>query len=171
MWSHMLSVKGEDYLRRLVGQKLFVARDLRLLGDNLTKGRIAITVGMGYSELLPFIKAGLPVVPLPTPKEGVFATGGYGHLSIIKNPPHPNAAKVFVNWLLGRDGQEIFGRAMGVGSRRLDVETKWLKEFGVIAAKDGLTFEQYQRLENQSEDKVYKLREPGTAAARKLLGS
>ena len=29
MWSHMLSVKGEEYLRKLVAQKLFVARDLR----------------------------------------------------------------------------------------------------------------------------------------------
>ena len=35
---------------------------------------------------------------------------------VIKNPPHPNAAKVFANWLLGRDGQEIFGRSMGVGA-------------------------------------------------------
>jgi iron(III) transport system substrate-binding protein len=171
MWSHLLSVKGEEYLKRFVAQKLFVARDLRLLGENLTKGKIAVTVGIGYSELLPFIKAGLSVGPLPTPKEGVYATGGYGHLTVLKNPPHPNASKVFVNWLLGKDGQEIFGRAMGVGSRRFDVETKWLKDFGVLAAKDGLTIDQYNRLENQSEEKVYKLREPGAAAARKLLGS
>jgi iron(III) transport system substrate-binding protein len=171
MWSHMLAAKGEEYLKRLVAQKLFVARDLRLLGENLSKGRIAVTVGIGYSELLPFIRAGLPVVPLPTPKEGVYATGGYGHVMVIKDPPHPNAAKVFVNWLLGRDGQEIFGRAMGVGSRRLDVDTRWTKDFGVIAAKDGLTLEQYHRLENQSEEKIYKLREPGSNAARKLLGS
>jgi ABC-type Fe3+ transport system substrate-binding protein len=92
-------------------------------------------------------------------------------LMIIKNPPHPNAAKVFANWLLGRDGQEIFSRSMGIGSRRLDVDTKWLKQFGVIASKDSLTVEQFYRLENQSEEKVYKLRELGTAAARKLLGS
>ena len=171
MWSHMLSVKGEEYLRKLVAQKLFVARDLRLLGDNLSRGKIAVTLGIGYSELLPFIKAGLPVAPLPYPKEGLYTTGGYGHLMVIKNPPHPNAAKVFANWLLGRDGQEIFGRSMGVGSRRLDVDTKWLKEFGVIASKDSLTVEQFYRLENQSEEKVYKLREPSAAAARRLLGS
>jgi iron(III) transport system substrate-binding protein len=171
MWSHMLSVKGEEYLKKLVAQKLLVARDLRLLGENLGKGKIAVTVGIGYSELLPFIKAGLPVAALPYPKEGLYTTGGYGHLMVIKNPPHPNAAKVFINWLLGRDGQEIFGRGMGVGTRRLDIDTKWLKEFGVIASKDGLTVEQFHRLENQSEDKVYKLREPGAAAARKLLGS
>ena len=171
MWSHMLSVKGEEYLKRLVAHKLYVARDLRLLGENLTKGKIAVSVGIGYSELLPFIKAGLPVAPMPTPKEGVYATGGYGHLTVIKNPPHPNATKVFINWLLSKDGQEIFGRAMGVASRRLDVDTQWLREFGVLGAKDGLTLDQYFKLENQSEEKIYKLREPGAAVARKLLGS
>jgi ABC-type Fe3+ transport system substrate-binding protein len=170
MWSHMLNVMGEEYLKRLVDQQLFVTRNLRLLGENLAKGKITVTVGIGYSELLPFIKAGLPVAPLPTPKEGLYATGGYGHLTVLKNGPHPNATKVFINWLLGRDGQEIFSRAMGVGTRRLDVNTLWLKKFGVIAAKDGLTIEQYHRLENQSEEKIHTLREPGAAIARRLLG-
>jgi hypothetical protein len=90
----MLSVKGEEYLERLLAQKPYVARDLRLLGENLIKGKIAVTVGIGCSELLPFIKASLPVAPLPIPREGVFATGGYGNLTAIKNPPHPNASKV-----------------------------------------------------------------------------
>ncbi len=171
MWSHMLSVKGADYLKKLVGQKLFVARDLRLLGENLSRGKIAVILGIGYSELLPFIKAGLPVVPLPYPKEGLYTTSGNGNLMVIKNPPHPRAAKVFANWLLGSDGQEIFGRSMSAGSRRLDVDTKWLKPFGVIASKDSLTVEQFHRLENDSEEKVYKLRELGAAAARSLLGS
>jgi ABC-type Fe3+ transport system substrate-binding protein len=171
MWSYINYVKGEEYLKRLVAQKLFVTRDLRLLAENLAKGKIAVTSGIAYSEFLPFIKAGLPVTPLPLPKEGLYVSGGYGHLTILKNPPHPNATKVFVNWLLGRDGQEVFSRAMGVGSRRFDVDTKWLKEFGVIAAKDvPLTMEQFYKLENQSEEKIYKIREPGAAVARKLLG-
>ena len=171
MWSYMLYIKGEEYLKRLVAQKLFVTRDLRLLAESLAKGRVALTSGIGYSEFGPFIKANLPVTALPVPKEGLFASGGYGHLVVLKNQPHPNAAKVFVNWLLGRDGQEVFGRAMGVGTRRLDIDTKWLKDYGIIAAKDGLTIEQFHKLENQSEDKIYKIREPGAAMARKLLGS
>jgi len=171
MWSHMNYIKGEEYLKKFVGQKLFVTRDLRLLAENLARGKIAVTSGIGYSEFQPFIKANLPVTPLPVPKEGLYASGGYGHLVILKNQPHPNATRVFVNWLLGRDGQEIFARAMGVGTRRLEIDTKWLKEYGVIAAKDGLTIEQFYKMENQSEEKVYKIREPGAAVARKLLGS
>ena len=171
MWSYMNYIKGEEYVKRFVAQKLFVTRDLRLLAENVARGKIALTSGIGYSEFHPFIKAHLPVVPLPVPKEGLYASGGYGHLVILKNPPHPNATRVFVNWLLGRDGQEIFARGMGVGTRRLDIDTKWLREYGVIAAKDGLTIEQFYKMENQSEEKVYKIREPGAAMARKLLGS
>ena len=170
IWSHMFSVKGEEYLKRLAGQKLFVARDLRSLGENLGGGKIAIALGIGYSELVPSIKAG-SVAPLPYPKEGLHATGGSGHLMAIKNPPHPNAAKVFANWLLGRDGQVVFSRSLAVASRRLDVETKWLKEFGVMASKDSLAVEQFYRLEIQSEEKLHKAREPAAAAARRLLGS
>lgn len=171
MWSYMNYIKGEEYLKKLVAQKLFVTRDLRLLAENLAKGKIALTSGIGYPEFQPFIKAKLPVTPLPVPKEGLYASGGYGHLVILKNLPHPNATRVFVNWLLGRDGQEIFARGMGVGTRRLDIDTRWLKDYGVIAAKDGLTIEQFYKMENQSEEKIYKIREPGAAAARKLLGS
>ena len=115
MWSYMNYIKGEEFLKRFTAQKLFVTRDLRLLAENLARGKIAVTSGIGYSEFLPFIKAGLPVTPLPVPKEGLYVSGGYGHLMVFKNQPHPNATKVFVNWLLGRDGQELFSRGMGVG--------------------------------------------------------
>ena len=142
-----------------------------MLADNLAKGKIAVTSGIGYSEFYPFIKANLPVAPLPVPKEGLYVSGGYGHLTILKNPPHPNATRVFVNWLLGRDGQEIFSRGMGVGTRRLDIDTKWLAEFGVIASKDRLPLDQFYKLENQSEEKIHKIREPAAVVARKLLGS
>ena len=169
IWAYMMLIKGEEYLKRLAGQKLFLARDLRLLAENLAKGRVSIALGIGYSESLPFIKAALPLSALPTPKEGLYTTGGYGHLTIIKNAPHPNAGKVFVNWLLGKEAQEIFSKAMGAPTRRLDVDTKWSKEFGVLAAKDGLTLEQFYRMENQSEERIYKVRDPAALLARKLF--
>jgi iron(III) transport system substrate-binding protein len=169
MWTYLMHIKGEDYLKRLAGQKLALSRDQRVLAEILAKGKVTLVAGLTYYSLSPFIKAGLPVKPLPTPREGLYASGGSGHLTIMKNPPHPNGTKVFVNWLLSKEGQEIFSKAIGQGTRRLDVDTKWLQEFGVLAAKDGLTLEQYYRLENQSEEKVHKLRQPGAALARKLL--
>jgi ABC-type Fe3+ transport system substrate-binding protein len=45
MWSYMNYVKGEEYLKGLAAQKLFVTRDLRLLAESLARGKIAITSG------------------------------------------------------------------------------------------------------------------------------
>ncbi|PYJ68080.1 MAG: hypothetical protein DME76_13480, partial [Verrucomicrobia bacterium] len=87
----------------------------------------------------------------------------------LKKAPHPNAAKVYVNWLLSREGQEVFSNAMGQPTRRLDVDTAWTKQFGHIAAKDVLTPKRFFELENQSEEVIKTVRIPATALARKLL--
>ena len=169
MWSFLWKLKGEDYLKKLAGQKLLLGRDQRVLAENLARGKIALVVGLSYYSLLPFAKAGLPVKSISTPRDEMYVTGGSGNVTIIKGAPNPNAAKVFLNWFLGPEGQETYSRAMAQGTRRLDVDTQWLKEFGVIAAKDNLTTDQYSKLENQSEEKILKTREPAAEVARKLL--
>jgi len=168
-WAHLWKVKGEEYLKKLVAQKLFISRDQRVLAENLARGTSAMVLGLVYYSYLPFIKAGLPIKPLPIPKEGTYGTGGSGNLAILKKPPHPNATKVFVNWFLGKEGQEIFTRIIGQGTRRLDVDTKSLKEIGVVAAKDQLTIEKFLELENQSEERLQKVRGPASILAEKLL--
>ena len=171
MWSYLREIKGEEYLKKFAAQKPLLSRDQRVLAEILAKGKVALVIGLTYYSYAPFVKAGLPVQSLPTPKEGVYVSGGSGHLILLKNSPHPNAAKLFINWFLSREGQEVYTRSMHQASRRLDVDGKWLREFGVIPAKDTLTLEQYYKLENQSESKVNRLREPAAALARKLFGS
>lgn len=168
-WAYMWEAKGEEYLRKLVQQDLLLGRDQRVLAENLAKGRVAIMVGLTYYTYLPFIKAGLPIKALPAMKEGTYGTGGSGNLAIIKNPAHPNATKVFVNWLLGREGQEIVSRSLGQSTRRLDVDTKWLRESGVIPAKDHVSPKDFWLIENQSEEKLEKVREPAQKFAQALL--
>jgi ABC-type Fe3+ transport system substrate-binding protein len=169
MWSYLREIKGDEFLKRLVGQKLALSRDQRVLAEMLAKGKIGLVLGLTYYSYAPFIKAGLPVAPLPTPAEGVYVSGGSGHLVALKNAPHPHASRLFLNWFLSREGQEIYTRAMRQATRRLDVDVKWLREVGVTAAKDALTLDQYYKRENQSEDKINRLREPAAALARKLL--
>ena len=169
MWSFLWKLKGEDYLKKLAGQKLFLGRDQRVLAESLAKGKVALVVGLSYYSFLPFAKAGLPVKSVSTPRDEIYVSGGSGNVAIIKNAPHPNATKVFLNWFLGQEGQETYSRAMGQATRRLDVDTQWLKEVGVFAAKDSLTVDQYTKLENQSEEKILKTREAATELARKLL--
>jgi iron(III) transport system substrate-binding protein len=169
LWSYLRDIKGEEYLRKLVAQKMSIGRDQRVLAEGLARGKLAMVMGLGYYSHAPFKKAGLPVQALPTPREGTYISGGSGHLVVMKQPAHPNAMRVFVNWFLSKEGQDIYSRALGQGTRRLDVDTQWLREIGVIAAKDSVSVEQYYKLENQSEDKINTSRETGAALARKLL--
>jgi iron(III) transport system substrate-binding protein len=168
-WSFMWETKGEEFLKKLAAQDLLLGRDQRLLAENLAKGKVAIMIGLTYYSYLPFVKASLPIKPLPALKEGTFATGGSGNLAVIRNPPHPNATKLFVNWVLGREGQDLMSRALGQGTRRLDVDTKWLRETGVTAAKDQISVKEYYQIENQSEEKLEKVREPASKVALAVL--
>jgi iron(III) transport system substrate-binding protein len=168
-WSFMWETKGEEFLKKLAVHDLVLGRDQRLLAENLAKGKVAIMIGLTYYSYLPFVKASLPIKPLSALKEGTYATGGSGNLAIIRNPPHPNATRVFVNWVLGREGQDLVSRALGQGTRRIDVDTSWLRETGVTAAKDQISVKEYLQIENQSEEKLDKVREPALKVALTVL--
>ena len=168
-WSFMWRVKGEEYLKQLVAQDLYLGRDQRVLAENLAKGRVAVMIGLSYYSYLPFLKAGLPIKPLPRLKEGNYGTAGSGNLAILKAPAHPNSAKIFVNWLLGREGQEIVSRGLAQATRRLDVDTRFLKESGTVAAKDVMSVDDFLQIENQSEEKLDKVRQPASKLAHALL--
>ncbi len=168
-WAFLCKVKGEEFLTKLAHQDLLVSQNLRQLADSLAKGKLAFTIGVSHYTFGPFIKAGLPVGPVVRVKEGMHANNGSGVIAVVKNPPHPNAAKVFVNWLLSKEGQELYGKAMTQGTRRLDVNTEWLKAFGNQGCKDVMTVEDYYRLETHLESSVKKIRSPATALANKVL--
>jgi ABC-type Fe3+ transport system substrate-binding protein len=169
VWSFMWEVKGEEFLKKLVQQDLFLTRDLRQLTDTLAKGKVALAFGIGRSQAEPFVKAGLPIKPAPAPREGLPASNSFGVLGIVKDPPHPNATRIFINWFLSREGQDWYSRVMQNGTRRLDVDTKWLKELGVDAAKDSISLQEYHRVRNHLEDKYTKVRVPSGKFAETIL--
>jgi iron(III) transport system substrate-binding protein len=168
-WSFLWATKGEEYLKNLVQQISFVSNDRRLVADALARGKVALTIGPTYYSFAQFMKSGLPVKPLPPSKEGTYVSVGNGGPVILKNAAHPNAARLLVNWLLSREGQELYTKAAGQATRRLDVDTKWMADIGVRAVKDFLTLEDYNKWENQSEDKILSLRRPAQEFARKIL--
>jgi iron(III) transport system substrate-binding protein len=168
-WGFLWKVKGEEFLKKLAAQEMMVGRNQRQLAEALARGKSAISIGVSYYTLLPFIKSGLPVKPVPYLKEGFYAGTGSGNLALLKNPGHPNATKVFMNWFLSKEGQSAFLRALGQPTRRLDVDTQASKEFGYTAAKEGLTPEKYYAIENSSEDAVMKVRVPAMRLAEKLF--
>jgi iron(III) transport system substrate-binding protein len=168
-WSFWWKTQGEEFLTKLLAQNTTMSTDLRQIAEALAKGRHAITIGASYYSFQPFVEAGLPVKPLPHVKDGNPVANGNGALVVVKDPPHPNAAKVFVNWFLSREGQDFYGKAMRMGTRRLDVDTKWLNEFGVEATKDFMSLEDYYRQELHLQSTSLKVLKPARELAIKVL--
>jgi iron(III) transport system substrate-binding protein len=169
IWSFLWDIKGEAYLKKLLQQDLFISRDQRQLGDALAKGKLAFALGVSFYTLEGFLTANLPIKELSPIKEGLPSSNGSGVIGVVKNSPHPQAARVFVNWLLSKEGQDLYVKVMHQSTRRLDVDTKWLQEHGVRAAKDVLTLEQYHKLRNHLEDKYTKVRIPGAKFAEEVI--
>jgi hypothetical protein len=57
---------------------------------------------------------------------------------------------------------------MKQGTRRLDVDTKWMSQIAVDAAKDVMTVAEYHRLRNHLEDKVINIRRPAPSLLRRF---
>jgi ABC-type Fe3+ transport system substrate-binding protein len=169
IWGYLWLTKGESFLKKLVQQNLLVLQDRRLLADSLAREKIGIAIGATYYSYASFIKAGLPIKPFPPFKEGTFVSVGNGGPVVIKNAPHPNAAKVFVNWILSKEGQQVYGKAFGQATRRLDVDTTWMSEIGLRGAKDNITIEQFYQGQNALEETNVKVRRPAEEFARKIL--
>lgn len=106
---------GPEFLRRLYGEmEINLSRDHRQMLDWLAVGKFAIALFAGGIETAG--KQGLPVDELePTRfKEGAVVAPNRGTVTLINKGPHPNAAKVFINWLLSREGQVGFQKVFAL---------------------------------------------------------
>jgi iron(III) transport system substrate-binding protein len=169
LWGFLMKIKGKEFLQKLAEQNLFISRDGKQLADGLAKGTLVIGLGLSQRFVDPYVNAGLPIKPLMSIKEGLGGSNGFGTVAVMKNAPHPNAAKVYINWLLGKEGQDLYSRALTQGTRRLDVDTKWLAKFNTPAAKDVTTPEEFEKVRFYGEDIITEWREPGGEFARKIL--
>ncbi|MBI4334998.1 MAG: extracellular solute-binding protein [Chloroflexi bacterium] len=113
--------KARDYLRQLAKQEPMIIRDLRLSAEWLARGKYPVGLALHSPSLAEFQKAGAPVARVRV-KEGGSVTASGSCLSVPAGQlPHPNAARVFINWLLTKEGQTIFANGIFRPSARLDV--------------------------------------------------
>jgi iron(III) transport system substrate-binding protein len=105
---------GPEFVRRLLTEMdVTFSRDDRQATDWLAQGKFAL--GFFVTGIPEAKKQGLPLdeIPTETLKEPVtLYSGPNGTLALMRQAPHPNAAKVFINWFLSREGQTIFQEIM-----------------------------------------------------------
>jgi iron(III) transport system substrate-binding protein len=109
---------GEKYLRRFFDPELRVTftEDYRQIADGVAMGKytMAIFVGSAGRDIDRLGKQSLPVASfahiIDKPLKERPIVGGSGaanNIMVVNRRPHPNAANLFVNWFLSKEGQTV----------------------------------------------------------------
>ena len=114
---------GADYLTQLFGkQKIAYTANRRQEAEWVVRGRYPIGIGAAAEEVNQFQIQGVGknVEAFRGDVKVFSGDTGFGTVSMMDRAPHPNAAKVYVNWLLSKAGQSDWGKTVR-NSRRVDV--------------------------------------------------
>ncbi|HLI21055.1 MAG TPA: ABC transporter substrate-binding protein [Stellaceae bacterium] len=138
---------GDDFLAKFLStQKVAYSTNGRQEAQWVVEGKYPIGLAVGSQDLEPFWQQGLGKnVTTFMPEFKTVAGGpGFGVVAMLDKAPHPNAAAVYVNWLLSKEGQMEYVKS-GRNSRRLDVPPS----DPALAAKPGMHYQDIQ-----SEDSI-----------------
>jgi ABC-type Fe3+ transport system substrate-binding protein len=122
----MMRIKtGDDNLmkRLYVDQEIMVSADARQLTEAMVRGRYAIGLGAVDRRILADFQSqglgkNLKILEIP---EVEYTNAANNTLWLLKNAPHPNAAKVWVNWILSKEGSALWSKNSQINARRVDV--------------------------------------------------
>ena len=111
---------GPEFIRRLISEMdVTLFRGRRQGTDWLARGKFPICFFCRGTSIAKH--QGLPVAKFGLMKEGAGLVAHGSGVAWMKDAPHPNAARVFINWLLSRKGQLAFMRASSAaGENALD---------------------------------------------------
>jgi ABC-type Fe3+ transport system substrate-binding protein len=70
-----------------------------------------------------------------------------GSVAVFAHTPHPHAALLFIDFLIGPDGQKIFGEKFGYGNPGKEYGfKKWYPEQGLTTYEYAETIEKWNKL-------------------------
>lgn len=119
--------KGKEYCTQLFkGQNVTLSRDAQQLGDWVAHGNYPIGIGVQHQYLLQYYQAGIPLKEMNVPDIPQTLAGGFGLVNLWTNAPHPNAARVFANWIASKEGVALFGELDNGVPVRNDVDPTWV---------------------------------------------
>ncbi len=156
------------YVKKIIDDDYFIrlGKNNPKIGPTVRDGINAVARSEAYVEFLmtdsivaPLAAQGAPLKAIEL-AEGALRLHGLT-LTFPKNAPHPNAAKLFANWMLSKEGQEAYHKTASTTPVRGDMPSYMPRAVSL----------EYKKVTNLSlEDmlKVSKIQQDGTVA--KLLG-
>jgi ABC-type Fe3+ transport system substrate-binding protein len=165
-WNFLFGLDGPKGVRALLAHDpVVVPGPGRNAVTQMYRNNIPINLGnTNEADLAPFRSAGFPInVELlgREPDRAYLGAGAYGVL-IFKDAPHPNAATVFLNWIMSREINIAVVNQTDV-SARTDIEVTSDKVKG--APLPGTRY----HFAGQTEEAIKKYRIPAMKIAREVL--
>ena len=120
--AHLAFMYGKNYIREILSkQDVIVTDDNRQQVEWVVRGKYPIAIGLATPLLVPYEKQGLGKNLLKLEDKIIRITNGSGIITLLEGAPHPNAAKVYINWLLSQKTQIIISQNTQTNSSRTDV--------------------------------------------------
>jgi iron(III) transport system substrate-binding protein len=141
----MLKVKGEAFVKKLKGQDIrLFALGSPAIRDQIATGEIEASPVIFQTHALEAVEKGAPIEWIAMDLVPVHAGGAV----IAAKPPHPHAALLMVDFLLGPDGQKILEKYK-YGSATKDYGFKrWYPQEGFTSAQYEREFMKWEKLVN-----------------------
>ena len=119
--------KGKEYAAQLYqGQKVALSRDYSQVADWVAHGSYPIVMGVTHQYMVQYYDAGIPIKEMNLPDIPQTTGGGFGLVNLWNNAPHPNAARVFANWIASKEGLTLYGQIDGAVPVRSDIDPTWV---------------------------------------------
>ncbi|MBI4329651.1 MAG: substrate-binding domain-containing protein [Chloroflexi bacterium] len=131
---------GLDFMRALARQEPAILDNDRQCVEWLARGKYSVLIAGNSDQLNNFIKEGATISILDA-KDSRTLGPSSGIVSLVNRPPHPNAARLFLNWILTSEGQTTMTRNVGLPSRRLDAPTDHI--VSVLIPQQGRKYTEY----------------------------
>lgn len=143
--------RGLQFMRDLIKQEPVLTRDNRLQLEWVARGKYPVGVGQSNAVLAEFKQAGAPVANAGLGEVG-YISGGSGNAFMFDQAPHPNASKLYLNFLLSKEGSQLWSPAHGYPSLRLDVNNEQF-DAALIPPRDTvIKTEEYIELQIEMRD-------------------
>jgi ABC-type Fe3+ transport system substrate-binding protein len=139
--SYLVYKLGEQFVADLYkGQDVALTRDYAQVGDWVAQGRYAIGIGQTSDRIEALRKENAPLSAYSLSDAPGQLSGGFSVVGLFRTQsvPHPNAAAVFLNWLLSKDGQYALNYPQLQGSLRQDVPRDYVPDY--IIPKPGVEY-------------------------------
>lgn len=119
---------GEEFVRKLyVEQKAVNTRERRQLTDWLVRGTYPICLTCREDDLRSLRKEGFKILEyFELSDVPASINGSPWMLTVANKAPHANAARVFANWIVSKEGLEAYSRGYGGATLRTDVDESFL---------------------------------------------